>query len=281
MNTEQETQLSDDLRHLVAGHRFEADTDALIQRGRHAQRRSLVTRCAAGIGVLAVAAVGTAIATNDGGPSAGEPTVQNTAFVVRQVSAALGKDAAYIYRIIDHGQGTVWYQDQVTMDQYWVYGSGNTRTEAWNSSPVIDHHVHLLDTTVNYKDRTYSKDDMTLPGHVTGTDTPPQGTSLVGRIKESISRDRDKIVGTGQYQGHQVIKLGYTVADQYSEIWVDSTSYQPVYLITTGDNGHQDTSDLAFLPRTPDLVHTMSNPQVPAGFTKVSDALDGGPGHGG
>lgn len=277
MNTEEEIRLSDDLRHLVAGHSFGADPDVLVQRGRRARRRGLATRGAAGIGVLTVAAVATIIGTNAGGT--GEPPVHTAAFVAKQVSAALGRDAGYIYRIIDHGQGTVWYQDQVTMDQYWVHGTGNTRTEAWNSSPVIDHHVHLLDTTVNHQDRTYSTNDKKLPGYVAGV--PPQETSLVDRIKESINKGDDTIVGTGEYQGHQVIKLGHTVGKQYSEMWVDSTSYQPVYLITTDENGQQDTSDLAFLPRTPDLVHTMTTPHVPAGFTRVADALDGGPGHGG
>ncbi|MEU4520642.1 hypothetical protein AB0F52_18320 [Amycolatopsis sp. NPDC024027] len=40
------------------------------------------------------------------------------------------------------------------------------------------------------------------------------------------------------------------------------------------------TSDLAFLPRTPDLVRTVNTPQVPAGFTKAAEA-NTGPGHGG
>ncbi|HEV3360652.1 MAG TPA: hypothetical protein VG247_27885 [Pseudonocardiaceae bacterium] len=279
MNTEQEIQLSDDLRHLVANHRFQADPDSLLQRARQARRRGMATRGAAGIGVLAVAAAGAVIGFNGSDSGAGAPSVQDAAYVARQVSAALDSDANYVYRITDHGQGTVWYQDQVTMSQYWVYGSGNTRTEAWDSSPVIDHYTHLLDTTVNYKDRTYSTSDQKLNGYISGT--PPKETTFVERTKESIGKGDDKVVGTGDYQGHHVIKLSYAVDGQTSQMWVDSTSYQPVYLITTDSDGHQDTSDLAFLPRTSDLLHTMNTPRIPAGFTKVADALGDGPGHGG
>lgn len=281
MNTEQEIQLSDDLRHLVANHSFQADPDSLLRRARQARRRGMATRGAAGIGVLAVAAAGAVIGFDGSDGGVGGPAVQDAAYVAGQVSAALERDANYVYRITDHGQGTVWYQDQVTMNQYWVYGTGNTRTEAWDSTPVIDHYAHLRDTTVNHKDRTYSTSDQKLSGYIADADAQPKETTFVERIKNAIDKGEDKVVGTGDYQGHHVIKLSYGGAGQTSQMWVDSSTYQPVYLITTDADGQQDTNDLAFLPRTPDLLRTMNTPQVPAGFTKVADALDGGPGHGG
>jgi hypothetical protein len=76
-----------------------------------------------------------------------------------------------------------------------------------------------------------------------------------------------------------VIKLGWTEDSSNFQLWVDSTTYQPVHSISTGPDGDQDATDLAFLPRTPDLVHTMNTPQIPAGFTKVAEASNIG--HGG
>jgi hypothetical protein len=137
---------------------------------------------------------------------------------------------------------------------------------------VIDHAAHLLDTTVNHQDRTYSTEDTKLPGHVAG-ELPPK-TNFVDRIKKSISGQ--EVVGSGEYQGHRVLKLGYAAG----ELWVDATTYLPVYRITTDADGRRTTSDLAFLPRTPDLVQTVNTPRVPAGFTKVAEA-NTGPGHGG
>jgi hypothetical protein len=277
VSTEQEIQLSDDLRQLVANHNFAGDPDALVRRGRQAKRRSVATRGAAGIGVLAVAAAGTVVATHSGGAST--PPVQDAAYVTRHVSAALDGDDNYVYRITDQAEGTVQYDDQVTDNEYWIYGSGNTRTVAWDSSPVVEHYVHLLDTTVDYQNKTYSTDDQKLPGYVSGA--LPKETTIVERIKESISTGEDKIVGTGEYQGHQVIKLSYTSKDVALEMWVDATTYQPVHSITDVDGLHE-TVDLAFLPRTPDLENTINNPQVPTGFAKVADALPANsPGHGG
>jgi hypothetical protein len=276
---EQEIQLGDDLRHMVAGHSFQADPDLLLRRAQRARRRSLATRGVAGVGVLAVAAAGTAVGITAGGAGAGTPSVQDTAYVVKQVSAVLSNDSNSVYRTTDPSEGTVWYQDQVTMNEYWVDGTGTNRVEAWDSAPLIDHHVHLRDTTVNHKDRTYSTSDQQVGGYISGTS--PKESSFVDRIKQGLGSGQDKLLGTGEYQGHQVIKLGYANDASKFQLWVDSTTYEPVRSVETGSDGQQNASDLAFLPRTPDLLHTMNTPQVPAGFTKVDDALPKGAGHGG
>ncbi|HEY4453005.1 MAG TPA: hypothetical protein VGN81_01735 [Pseudonocardiaceae bacterium] len=274
MSTHDEIQLSDDLRHLVAGHSFEADPDALLVRAQRARRRNIATKGAAGIGVLAVAAAGTAIAFNGG---SGTPQVQNAAYIAQQVTKALDSDAGNVYRVTDLNEGTVAYLDQVTYNQYFVAGSGDTRVVAWDTFSVVDHQTHLLDTTVNYKDHTYSTDDTNTGLSPSG---PPQaGTGIVDRVKQGVKSGSDKIVGTGEYQGHQVIKLTFASGTSGFELWVDSSTYQPVHSIATESDGTKDASDLAFLPRTPDLVHTMTTPQVPAGFAKVDQASNIG--HGG
>ncbi|ADJ45091.1 hypothetical protein AMES_3266 [Amycolatopsis mediterranei S699] len=270
MNTEQENRLREDLRLAVDGETFRTDPDVVLGRARRARRRSLVTRGAAGTGVLAVAVAAALTGIHPGGA----PEVRTAAYVVERISAALDGGSDSVYRIVDHNEGSVWYQDQVTMSQYWVYGTGGTRIEAWDSTPVIDHYAHLVDTTVNHKDRTYSTEDTKLPAYVPGT-LPPR-SSFADRIKKSISAGGPEIAGSGEYQGHQVIKLGYPGG----ELWVDSATYLPVYRITTDPDGRRTTSDLAFLPRTPDLVQTVNTPQVPPGFTKVAEA-NTGPGHGG
>jgi hypothetical protein len=278
VNSEADIQLSDDLRHLVAGHTFTGDPDALLRRGRQARRRSLATRGAAGVGVLAVAAGATVVGI-DLGSGGGAPRVQDAAYVVSRVSATLATDSNQIYRITDPGQGTIQYEDLVTGDQYWVHGSGDTRTVAWDSSPVVDHHVHQLDTTVNHQDRTYSTADEQTPGYVSGP-LPPE-TGIVSRIKESIGQGADQVVGAGDYQGHQVIKLDSTEGGMTFQLWVDATTYQPVHLITTVAGAQPDVQDLAFLPRTAENVKMVGQPQIPTGFTKVADALPAGTGHGG
>lgn len=279
MNAEQEIQLSDDLRHIVAGHSFQADPDALLQRAQRVRRRTIATKGVAGIGVLAVAATGAVLALNGGGSGAGAPAVQDAAFVAKQVSAALDSDANNILRITDAQQGTVSYRDQTTQDEYFVSGTGNSRIEAWDSQAVINHEAHLRDTTVNYQDHTYSASDE-VTGQVSGTEATP--LSFTARVKQALQSGSDKIIGTGEYQGHHVIKLTFAGRQQVAgyELWVDSTTYQPVHELVPSGQATTDALDLAFLPRTSDLVNQVDNPRIPAGFTKVADA-SGGLGHGG
>lgn len=276
MNAEQEIQLSDDLRHLVAGQSFTRDPDAVLTSARRARRRGLATRGVAGVGVLAVAATGTVLGLN-GSSGSNAPAVQDAAYVAKHVSAVLDSDSNSVYRETDLTQGTVTYIDQVTSNQYFVSGSGDTRVVAWDTSPVIDHYVHLQDTTVNYQDHTYSTGDMKVGGYVSGA--LPQADSVVVNVKHGIRSGTTKIIGTGEYQGHHVIKLSYAQDSSGFQLWVDSTTYQPVHSVETDPDGTQDATDLAFLPRTPDLLHTMTTPQVPAGFTKVAEASNIG--HGG
>lgn len=275
MTTKDEIQLSDDLRHLVAGHNFEADPDALLLRAQRARRRNIATKGAAGVGVLAVAAAGTAIGLNGAGTSA--PQVQDAAYVAQHVAQALKDDANNVYRETDLTAGTVTYIDQTTFNQYFVAGTGDTRVVAWDWTSTVGNHTHLNDTTVNFKDHTYSTNDQDLGFKESAS---AQESTIAKRFEQGIKSGQDKIIGTGEYQGHQVIKLtvGPYVAGIAVEVWVDSTTYQPVHAINTID-GKQDAIDLAFLPRTPDLVHTMTTPQVPAGFTKVDEASNIG--HGG
>jgi hypothetical protein len=276
MNAEQEIQLSDDLRHLVAGHGFQADPDALLQRAQRVRRRDLATKGVAGIGVLAVAATGTVLAFH-GGSGSGAPAVQDAAFVNRQVSAALDNDANNILRITDLGQGTVSYIDQITQHQHFVTGTGDTRIMFWDSDEVINHEMHLRDTAVNYRDHTYSTDDE-VTGQVSGTEATP--LSFTERVKRDLKSGNDKVIGNGEYQGRPVIKLTFANDTSGYELWVDSATYQPVHEVVTDADGKPDTVDIAFLPRTPGQVNEADTPQIPVGFTKVADA-SGGVGHGG
>ena len=278
MNIEQEIQLSDDLRHMVAGQSFQADPDALLQRAQRVRRRSLATRGVAGVGVLAVAAAGTAIGLNGGGTTSA-PQVQDAAYVARHVTAVLNSENNYVYRMTDLKTGVVSYEDEVEPNLYFVAGTAANPIRIWDHKSLVDHHLHVTETAVNYKDHTYSTFDDELPAYVPGSSLEPD--NVLERIKQGINSGDDKIVGTGDYQGHHVIKLSYDRHDDGmdSQLWVDSTTYQPVHSVFTMD-GQTDESDLALLPRTPDLVHTVTTPVVPNGFTKVDDASDNVP-HGG
>ena len=76
MNSQDELQLSDDLRHLVADPPFVPDIEAIERRGRRQRRRGLAVRGLAGLSVAGVAVAGVAVGTHHGttGEVAGRTT---------------------------------------------------------------------------------------------------------------------------------------------------------------------------------------------------------------
>ena len=87
MNSQEETQLSDDLHRIVDGPPATLDIDAIERSGQRQRRRSLAVRGLAGIGVLGVAVVGSLAAASHSG---------TTGSVAGQAAArtATGKAAA-------------------------------------------------------------------------------------------------------------------------------------------------------------------------------------------
>lgn len=297
MNTDDEIQLTDDLRHIVAGVRFEADLQTIERRGRGARRRTAAVRGVAGISVLALAAGGaylglhtsttshtgnTAAAGTSTSKAPATEQVETAAYVVKQAQAALADVSDYMIKddVTAPSGNYEMLTDPRTGSAYEVSGTGSSRTDAWNSTYVVNNVLHWKDVEANYGTHTWfvsiqsagaPMQEPLPPGPVGGAG----GTA--GQVKKWLDSGVYKIVGHGDSNGHQVTKLQRPWAAGYLEVWVDSQTYQPVHVIQA-DFANEDTpqksdimtTDETWLPRTDDNVSLANTPRIPAGFTQVA-----------
>jgi hypothetical protein len=293
MNTEHEIQLSDDLRHIVAGQSFEADIVTIERRGRKARRRTLAIRGVAGLGVLALAAGGVAIGLHSthaphttavASRTAGKTTalhVETVAYVIQQATAALDDETDFIIQEDTNNSGdryTLWTDPQ-SGNTYLLEGSGNTKQESWGSTYLVDNVMHWKTTDVRYSTGTWDTLTQAANGPIQG-DAPsaPYGGAggTASQIKSWYDSGKFQIVGHGESNGHKVTKLQRPWAAGYIQIWVDSTTFQPVHIImadfanTSGPlKDKRIVIDESWISRTPDMVNLTNNPRIPAGFKQV------------
>ena len=295
MNTDHEIQLSDDLRHLVAGQSFEADVATLERRGRQARRRGIAIRCLAGLGVLALAAGGVAIglhpstttttdtATHSRKTSASTtaPKVETVAYVVQQATAALGNETNFIIQedTVNSGDSYTLWTDPQTGNTYLLEGTGASKQESWGSTYVVNNVLHWKTTDLNYGNHTWSVLVQSAGGPMEGSaPSAPYGGAggTAAEIKQLLAGGHLTIIGHGESGGHQVTKLQSPWAAGYRQIWVDSTTFQPVHIILADFanrpgplQNKQIVIDESWTPRSADMVSLTNTPRIPAGFTQV------------
>lgn len=297
MNTEHEIQLSDDLRHLVAGQSFEADITTIERRGRKARKRSRMVRGLAGLGALAVAAGGvtiglhfsTASTTNTAGPahptstkaSSSAPKVETAAYVVQQAQAALNNETNFIIQddTVNNGEKYTIWTDPQTGHSYLLEGTGSAKQESWQNTYLVNNVLHWKETDLDYSTDTWFVLVQSAGGPIQGPapSAPYAGAGgTTTEIKELLNNSHVQIVGHGESNGHQVIKLQLPWANGYRQIWVDSQTYQPVHIVqadfanSSGPlKNDMIVTDESWIPRTPDLVNLTNNPRIPTGFRQV------------
>jgi hypothetical protein len=308
MNTQQETQLSDDLRQIIAGHPVGVDIDAAIRRGRKARRRRVALRCASGLGMLALAAgavvigtrgapgtitpragaSGTAIRAGAPGPAAQtgtpRPQAEPVAYVIQHAEAALANVSQYIIR--DNvsspwnGDDYVMWTDPRTGNSYLEQGTGAAKLAAWGSTYLVNNVMHWRTVQVNYGPRTWWDSVTSAGGPIQGA--PPSGPyggagGTPADLKRLLASGRYKIIGHREIDGHAATGLKGPFAEGYLEIWVDSVTFQPLQVIRADfANTHTPLRNAVtvttetWLPRASALVTLVNHPQIPSGFTQVA-----------
>ncbi len=298
MNTDDEIQLSDDLRHIVAGVRFEADLHTIERRGRGARRRAMAVRGVAGISAVALAAGGAYLGLHHSGttsPAAGvthQPAVstnsgaskvETAAYVVQQTQAALADANDFLIRddsVPTTGDKYTNWTDPRTGNSYLIEGGGASESEAWFSTYAVDGVLHSKQTEADHDTGTWfvlvqSAGGPMEGGMPTGPHGGPGGTAT--QIKKWLDSGVFEITGHGESNGHQVTKLRRPWAAGYLEVWVDSRSFQPVHVIMADFanmansplKDDQVVTDESWLPRSADMVSLTDNPRIPAGFRQV------------
>jgi hypothetical protein len=285
MKSQQEIQLSDDLRQLVAGPPIAVDLEAIERRGRQSRRTGIAVKAVAGLAVALVA--GAAIAVQGGaggaGPAPSKSSVVTAAYVARQVEATLADASNFIVRTTQQGSSggpvTQW-TDPRTGSSYGVQGTGSAKELSWGSTYFVARVLHWRTTEADYSTRTWFVSVAHAAEPVQGP--LPAGLSVPGGTPQQITQELKagtfKIVGHGEVNGHQATELQLVLGSFQDDLWVDSTTYQPVREIRTLEirtlnaPAHVDriTLNESWIPRTPALVNIANHPQIPAGFRQVA-----------
>jgi hypothetical protein len=295
MSSTEETQLADDLRHLVAGEQFVTDIEAIERRGRRQQRRGVVIRAMAGAGVLGLAVAGGLVAASrtstpgeaTGKPAISEPAtghpatassvpVQTVAYVRQRISAALNTSGYLIKAVEDNsadGAFTDW-TDPATGNTMLLRGSGPGKIAYWEHDYYQDKVLHWHQTQVNYGPRTWWVYDEHAAGPIQGPVPPGPvgGNDPTSAFRHFLADGAAKIVGHPVVDGRRTIELSVAMGPTTEYFWADSHTYQVIEakrLFGSALGNASTTSVYYYVPSTPAMVNLINHPQVPAGFTQV------------
>ena len=306
MSSSEETQLRDDLRHIVQTGPPDLDLDAIERRGRREQRRAVGLRGLAAVGVAGIAVGGCLVgfrhpaaagakpvallpATTAPGQraTAAAPQLDNVAYVVRQVAVA--RDPAN--SVVEMKQSgidasnppeTVW-TDPATANEVMSRVDDGGKVMTWQHQYLDSRRVINVDfTQVNYGPRTWSFFDENFGTPISGPapTTPAAGVAYIPAtsLKGMLAQGFVKIVGHPVVDGHSTVELSVSLGKQgkaeANYFYVDSQTFQLIRLVRVfaPDSAHpaSATSDYTWVKRTPALTELINHPRVPAGFTQVS-----------
>lgn len=295
MNTEQEIQLSDDLRRLADREPGAPDLDAIERRGRARRQRGLAIRGGAVLGVIAMAAASLTLAGRGTPASPSEATrgaihtapihtapILTAAYVAAHAESALASIDRYIVKDDerDNGQApfTIWI-DPRTGNSYLIQGTGSGRVAAWGSTYLVRRVIHWSTTQLNYGPRTWWTSVIHAGGPIQGR-MPAGPYGGVGgtpaQIKSLLSSGHYRIIGHKIINGHRAIGLKGPWAAGFMEVWVDAHTFQPVHVIIADFADHpgplrhdEIVANESWVARSPSLVQLTNRPRIPASFRHV------------
>jgi hypothetical protein len=304
MNSPEETQLSDDLHQIVAGHPFDPDVEAIERRGQRQRRRSFALRGLAGLTVLGVAVVGSLAAVNHTGTTnrvASHPATrtavvkpaakvaspvkaETVAYVEKQIAAAASGLNNYLVKSRQNTSGTpssgeitIW-TDPRTGNTMLLQGSGASRVAYWEHDFYDSHRVLNWDETqVNYGPSTWWHQDQTAGGPIQGPvpkgpvggdyDTPAQ-------VGQWLTQGIGKIIGHPYVDGHHTVELSISAGPAKTYVlFADTRTYQVVRTIDYFNQvpgGAPITANYTWVRRSSALVKLVNHPVIPVGYTQVA-----------
>jgi len=266
----------------AAGVRAQPD---VAQRARaRARRRRTVRGLLAGVPAVALAAglvvavqgrpAPHASATRTAGPAAASPRYTTTAYVTRQVEAALADADHYIIREQTNsypgGTYTEW-TDPRTGSSYATQGTGSSKVLSWNSTFYVKNVLHWKTTEADYSTHTWFVSIIHAAGPIQGA--PPSGPDVPGgspaQLLQMLKAGVLRVVGHGIVNGRHATELKSRQGAVTITVWVDSKTYQPVRYIRSFVHLGTLVFNESWVSRSAAVVNIANNPQIPAGFTRV------------
>jgi hypothetical protein len=302
MNSQDETQLSDDLRHIVDDQPFAPNIEAIEHRGQLKRRRGLAARGLAGLTVLGVAVAAGLVVNAHGGTAGkvanqaitktatrkapaktgGTAKLETVAYVQQQIAAAAlnlnnyliesrGKDSDPPYDEI-----TIW-TDPRTGNTLLLEYSGYNRIAYWMHTYFDSQRVlHWDQTQVNYGPRTWWNLNEHAGSPIQGPvpKGPESTTATPADVEQVLKEGVGKIVGHPYVDGHHTVELSIALGTVKTYvIYADVHTFQVVrtidYFPSTPD-AKPIQDDYTWVKRSAAMVKLVNHPVVPADFTQVS-----------
>jgi hypothetical protein len=298
MNSPEETQLADDLRHIAQGPSYAPDLDAIERRGRHAQQRALALRGLAATGVVGVAVAGTLVAfrhpaapgptaiagastatkTAPGKRTTAAPRLENLAYVRQRLGVAQDPPNSVVEaaeRVSGSGPAVVW-TDPTTGHKMKLQGSGSGKITDWKHDYADDSQVlHYDEVEVNYGSRTWFNLDTHDPGPLAAPVPKNYGGDYypAANIKWMVDHKATTIVGHPVVDGHHTVELSVSDGDTRWLFYADSQTYlviRSIWIFPPDLHEGRKTDDYTWVTRTAALTKLINQPQIPAGFSQVA-----------
>ncbi len=302
MNSQDETQLSDDLRHIVDGQPFAPNIEASEHRGQLKRLRGLAARGLAGLTVLGVAvAAGLVVNAHSGtagkvanqalpktatskapAKTSGTAKLETVAYVQKQIAAAAlnlndyliesrGKDTDPPYAEV-----TIWTDPRTGNSVLLEYG-GYNRIAYWMHTYFDSQRVlHWDQTQVNYGPRTWWNLNEHAGSPIQGpVPKGPESTiDTPADVEQVLKEGVGKIVGHPYVDGHHTIELSIALGTVKTYvIYADVHTFQVVRTIDyfpSMPGAKPIKDDYTWAKRSPAMVKLINHPVIPAGFTQVS-----------
>ena len=294
-----DSDLIDELRDSMRAHtdRTEVPAGFADEARRTARRRSARRAAAAGTPLIAAAGVATVLVTSGGSagpssPAAPAPTVtvgggqmQDTAYIVRRVSARLATVQSDVVKTVETGgNGNPGTNVTVTSWAYTDPQSGVEYTSSDMASPSgTSIYVQFMVGTPAGKGArwVYTNLDPVQHLYAVSSDTGSTGPTLaddIQQIKKQLDSGRATVDGTATVDGQPTIKLTMPTQEEgwTSTLYVDPQTYAPVQSFGEAPVNPQDpsadtdTTTEEWLPATGENIANAQLGQIPANYTRVS-----------
>jgi hypothetical protein len=294
-----DTDLIDELRDGMRAHTDRTEVPAGFADGarRTARRRSVRRAAAAGSPLIAAAGVATVLATSGGSagpssPAALAPTVtvgggqiQDTAYIVRRVSARLASVQSDVVKTVETGgSGKPGTNVTVTSWGYTDPQSGVDYSSSDMASPsgTIIYVQFMVGTPSGNGARwVYTNLDPVQHLYAVSSGAGSTGPTLaddIQQIKKELDSGRATVDGPATVDGQPTIKLTMPVQEGgwTSTLYVNPQTYAPVQSfgeapVNAQDPSAQtDTTTEEWLPATAENIANAQLAQIPANYTQVS-----------
>jgi hypothetical protein len=255
------------------------------ERARKQGRRRAVRGMLAAVPAVALA---TGLAVAAGVFSGPRPRpVEPAAYVTKHVHTALSTINRYIVQTTTTtglGERVMTYSDPTTGSTYAVIAGPTGLMMYWTRPQTAGGTYSWQTTTVDYANHTWWTQSQR--SGLLGQAEPAALAPIVlgqearaAQIAQAVKGGQLRVAGRGDINGHDAIELMYAgqlAAKAFAvQYWVDAQTFQPVQL-DFPPFGKGGVINVAWLPRSAAILRYTDTPQVPVGFSHITEPVSPG-----